>query len=104
MLMLAWTTVAARDDATRLATSCVTARLAACAQIDGPITSIYHWEGRIAEDQEYRITFKFVPANLGALEAQVLREHPYSTPEWIVCASTHVTEKYLSWARTSAQP
>jgi periplasmic divalent cation tolerance protein len=36
------------------------------------------------------------------LEAWILAEHPYETPEWIVVRAEHVAEKYLSWARTSS--
>lgn len=100
--MLAWTTVAKREDADRLAATSVSAGLAACVQIDGPITSYYSWEGRTEHNEEFRLTFKSLPARLKALEVHVLANHPYSTPEWIVCEATQVSEKYLSWARTSA--
>ena len=101
--MLAWTTVATREDAERLAISCVSARLVACAQIDGPITSVYRWEDLVEQCTEYRLTLKCLPANIGALETHVLADHPYATPEWIVCEASQVSEKYLSWARTNAQ-
>lgn len=100
--MLAWTSVSKREDADRLATNSVAAGLAACVQIDGPITSYYKWEGRTERTEEFRLTFKTLPAHLQALEILILDHHPYSTPEWIVCATTQVSEKYLSWARTSA--
>ena len=102
MMMLAWTTVSKREDADRLAAASVSAGLAACVQVDGPIASYYRWEGRTEHQQEFRLTFKTLPDRLPALEVYVLANHPYATPEWIVCAATRVSEKYLSWARTSA--
>lgn len=41
-MFVAWTTTTLRADADRLARGAVEARLAACAHIDGPVTSYYH--------------------------------------------------------------
>jgi periplasmic divalent cation tolerance protein len=101
-MFVACTTVARREDADRLAASAVTQRLAACVQIDGPVTSHFVWEGRQSAEQEFRLSFKVVPEGLAALERHVLKEHPYDTPEWIVLRAEHVGEKYLSWARANS--
>ena len=97
-MLVAWTTTADRADADRLARGAVEARLAACTQIDGPITSHYRWEGRLEQSTEYRIWFKCLRSNAAALTAWVQHHHPYDTPQWIVVEAEHVAEKYLSWA------
>jgi periplasmic divalent cation tolerance protein len=97
-MFIAWTTVATRAEAERLAAGAVAARLAACVQIDGPITSHYFWQGKTERSEEFRLTFKCLPAQLAALEAQVLAAHPYATPQWLVVRAERVAEKYLSWA------
>jgi periplasmic divalent cation tolerance protein len=101
-MLLAWTTVALRPDADRLAAQAVERHLAACVQIDGPIASHYRWQDRVEETQEFRLCFKCLPEQLLPLEAFVLSHHPYQTPEWIVVAAERVSEKYLSWARASS--
>ena len=101
-MFLAWTTTATKADAERLASGAVAANLAACVQIDGPIRSFYRWEGRLAQDEEYRLTFKCLSTQLSALAAFVHDHHPYTTPEWIALPATHVSEKYLSWAQANA--
>mgnify|MGYP000487919176 CR=1 FL=1 len=101
-MLVAWTTVAQRADADRLAALAVAGGFAACVQIDGPITSHYRWQGRSEQAQEYRLCFKFLPPMAKALEAQVLSAHPYDTPEWIVVRADHVGEKYLSWATANS--
>ena len=101
-MYLAWTTVARRDDAEKLATGAVAKGLAACVQIDGPIVSHYRWEGKVERTEEFRLQFKCVPSALAALEAHVHQEHPYDTPEWIVVHAERVGEKYLSWARANS--
>ena len=103
-MYLAWTTVGDRADADRLAGAAVAAGLAACVQIEGPVTSVYRWAGRIETAAEFRLTFKVIPARLAALEAQVLAAHPYTTPEWIVVRAELVAEKYLSWAQANSSP
>ena len=100
-MFVAWTTVALRKDANKLAASTVKAGLAVCVQVDGPISSHYRWKGKLHRDEEFRLSFKCLPDNIVALERHVLEHHPYDTPEWIVMKAEHVGEKYLSWARST---
>lgn len=83
-MWIAWTTVAARADAERLAADAVARGLAVCVQIDGPIVSHYRWQGRDHRAKEFRLCFKCLPARLAALKKQVLAAHPYEEPEWLV--------------------
>ena len=102
MLMIAWTTVAKREDADRIAAEAVGAGLAACVQVEGPVCSSYRWEGRLENAEEFRLMFKCLPGQLASLERHVLERHPYDTPEWIAIEADAVGEKYLSWARANA--
>jgi periplasmic divalent cation tolerance protein len=97
-MIIAWTTTANRAEADALARGAVEARLAVCAQVDGPIKSHYHWEGRLESAEEYRVWFKCLPANASALNLWVHARHSYATPQWIEVAAESVGEKYLSWA------
>jgi periplasmic divalent cation tolerance protein len=101
-MLIAWTTLATRDQAEELARAAIEQRLAACVQIDGPITSHYLWQGRTERAEEFRLCFKFLPAQQKALEAWVFAHHPYDTPEWIVLRAESVGEKYLSWAKANS--
>ena len=101
-MFIAWTTVAQRADADRLASDVVARHLAVCVQIEGPIVSHYRWQGQIERSEEFRLTFKCRPAGLAALEKHVLGSHPYSVPEWVVVRAEHVGEKYLSWAEANS--
>ena len=103
-MLVAWTTTAERADAERLARGAVEMRLAACAQVDGPITSFFHWEGRMEQAGEFRVWFKCLPANSAALSAWVHHHHPYATPQWIVVSADSVGEKYLSWVMANSTP
>jgi len=98
-MQLAWTTLSERTAAEELGRAAVEKGLAACVQIEGPIRSIYCWEGKVEEAQEFRLCFKLLPEHSAALEALVHRLHPYDVPEWVCVDAAHVSEKYLSWAK-----
>jgi periplasmic divalent cation tolerance protein len=102
MAMIGWTTVASRKHAETLAAGLIEARLAACVQIDGPVTAVYRWKGRIEYSDEFRIYVKFIDARFAAIEAWILAHHPYETPEWITVRAENVSEKYLSWMEASS--
>jgi periplasmic divalent cation tolerance protein len=101
-VFIAWTTVAHREEAERLAAEAVSRHLAVCVQIEGPISSFYQWQGRLERAEEFRLSFKCLPAQLAALEHEVLASHPYDTPEWLVVEAVRVGEKYLSWANANS--
>ncbi|MGH8573573.1 MAG: divalent cation tolerance protein CutA, partial [Gammaproteobacteria bacterium] len=46
------------DAARALAAGVIEAKLGACAQIVGPITSVYRWEGEVQTEQEWRVEIK----------------------------------------------
>jgi periplasmic divalent cation tolerance protein len=101
-MLIAWTTLANREQAEELARAAIEQRLAACVQIDGPIVSHYLWQGRPERAEEFRLCFKFLPAQQKALEVWLFAHHSYDTPEWIVLRAESVGEKYLSWAKANS--
>ena len=96
-VMVGWTTTASRDEAETLAHGLVEAGLVACAQVDGPVTSIYRWKGAMEAAQEYRLTLKFAAGREGAVEAWIQGHHSYETPEWIYVVADGAAKNYLNW-------
>lgn len=101
-MLIGWTTVETRPQAVGLAQQLVAQKLAVCAQIEGPITSVYPWENKIEENTEFRLMINLLPHQMHAVESWILQHHPYETPEWIVARTEHVAEKYLSWAKANS--
>ncbi len=101
-MFIALTTVSDKNTADELAAGAVAAHLAACVQVEGPITSHYAWAGKQEKTEEYRLTFKAMPEQVELLKTWVHERHPYELPEWVVVKAEHVSEKYLSWARASS--
>lgn len=96
-VMIAWTTTATRDDAERLGRGLVEAGLVACAQVDGPITSLYRWDGKVETAQEFRLTLKFAADRETAVRAWVHERHGYQTPQWLGVRADIVSKNYLNW-------
>jgi tetratricopeptide (TPR) repeat protein len=101
MINIGWTTTTDRESAELLARGSIEAKLAACAQVEGPIRSFYRWEGKPESAEEYRITFKFIPERAQELETWIRENHPYEIPEWLTIQSQSVLADYWQWARES---
>jgi len=91
------TTIENSEQAQKLGRDLVEKRLAACAQVDGPINSVYWWQGRVEEAQEWRLTLKTVRAHYDRLEEEILRLHPYTTPEILATPIEAGSADYLDW-------
>ena len=96
-LMIGWTTTETRQEAERLASGAVERRLAACAQIAGPITSIYTWEDKLEKNTEFRLVFKFAEPKAEKLQSWILENHPYKTPQWVAVKADKADPDYLEW-------
>jgi periplasmic divalent cation tolerance protein len=90
------TTLSSRAQATALAKSVVSARLAACAQML-PIRSVYWWEGRVQSGAEVLVQFKTRQARVRELLAFIRARHPYEVPEIIVTPILAGDPDYLAW-------
>ena len=74
------------ETATRIGRSLVERGLAACANVGGPLRSIYRWNGEIACDEEWSLTVK-TRLDLAEDAAALIRaEHPYDLPAVVVQA------------------
>ena len=94
------TTLETREQATELAHAAVKERAAACVQIIGPITSVYRWEGKVDETEEFLLLLKAPTERLARLIEFIRDRHPYDTPELTAVESLFADDRYLAWART----
>lgn len=91
------TTTDSAAEATKIARAVIEARAAACAQVLGPITSTYRWEGEVVTDEEFLVRMKTSSACYTDLEQCVLEVHGYEVPEIIATPVTHGHQEYLDW-------
>jgi periplasmic divalent cation tolerance protein len=104
MYLQAETTVTTREDAEHLASEMVKCRLAACAQIVGPIRSMYWWEDEVQNDEEYLVLFKTRAALASKFKEQLSRIHSHDVPEVLLFTIEDGTKSYLDWLSAETQP
>ena len=92
-----FTTVEKREDANRIASSVVNKRVAACAQVLGPIHSTYWWKGKVEEAGEWLLMMKTRQDLFTALEKEIKAVHPYEVPEITALPIVAGSESYLQW-------
>ncbi len=98
------TTVGSQEEAQRIAESLVSARLAACVQLIGPIASTYRWQGKLETSQEWLCTIKTLRANYAALEAAIRAAHSYQVPEILAFDVVEGSRDYLTWLAAEVSP
>lgn len=96
-LLLVMTSLPNEEVAKVLAKRLIDAHLAACAQIQSGVQSIYRWEGRICEEQEAVLVAKTTALQWPAISAFIKQNHPYDVPEIIAQPITHSHTDYARW-------
>lgn len=91
------TTCAELDTARKLASAVVTARLAACGTVTPGVKSLFHWQGRIEEEEEVSLTLKTRADHREAVVKMLEEQHPYDLPviTWEEVGSTPDAEAWL---------
>jgi len=92
-------TAASRDEAVAIAQSLIQEGLAACVGMI-PIQSIYVWEGKTHQDDEWQLIIKTRLDCFRDLEAAVQKIHSYDVPEIIALPILAGSQPYLDWMAT----
>jgi periplasmic divalent cation tolerance protein len=77
------TTVDSAEMAEQLARTIISARLATCAQIVGPIRSVCRRQDKVEDAQEWQLLVRTMNGRLPELERHIKANHSYDTPEII---------------------
>jgi periplasmic divalent cation tolerance protein len=72
-------------------------RLAACANIMGPVRSIYRWQGKVETAREVAVIFKTRRAQFDRLAARVKELHTYECPCVVALPIVGGLPAYLDW-------
>ena len=91
------TTAGGREAAAAIGRAMVEKRLAACAQLIGPVTSTYRWKGKVETAEEWMCLMKTRSDLYRALERAICEAHPYEVPEVIAVPVEAGSAAYLKW-------
>ena len=97
-------TAGSQDEAARLGRLLVEARLAACANVIGPIRSFYWWDGAVQEDAEAALVLKTRADLVEALIAKVKDEHSYDCPCVVALPIETGNADFLAWIDAETRP
>ena len=80
----------------KIANELVKNKTIACVNIS-KIDSVYSWNGKIQNSQEYIVIFKTVTKNKIKLKKIIEETHPYDVPEIAEIDVTSINKSYLKW-------
>lgn len=95
--LIVLTTMPDQEAADRLARTLVEKKLAACVNIQGRMTSIYPWEGKIEQGTEHQLVIKTTARRYSELETCIKNHHPYRLPEILALPVASGAADYLDW-------
>ncbi|MGH3439033.1 MAG: divalent-cation tolerance protein CutA [Sciscionella sp.] len=90
------------DEARKLAGSAVEAKLAAGAQLSGPVISVFWHHGEYGTGEEWQVLLKTTEAQYPALERHLVEHHEWTNPEITAAPFAAGLAPYLDWVRRTA--
>jgi len=94
-------TTSSREEAEKIAKTLLEERLVACANIIGPVHSLFWWQGKIDTAQEHLILMKTRKDLFSKLSERVKALHSYQIPEIIAVPIVKGFKPYMEWLEDS---
>lgn len=95
--IMVYVTTSSKKEAEKIAQTLLEEHLIACANIVGPVSSHFHWNGIIDSAEEYLMILKSRADLFASLEARVRALHSYEVPEVIAVPIVDGSMGYLDW-------
>ncbi|MFG2046437.1 divalent-cation tolerance protein CutA [Micromonospora sp. NPDC048935] len=92
-----------RAAAVELAEGATAARLAAGAQVAGPVSSVYWHLGEQGTSEEWQVLLYTTTDRYPRLEAYLIDAHPWENPQVTATAVVHASADYLAWVRRTVE-
>ena len=98
------TTTDSRAEAMELARVAVESRLAAVAQVSGPMASTYWWDDGVERAEEWLVMLKLPADRYEELAALLTERHSYDEPEIVATPIVRGADTYLTWITEETRP
>lgn len=89
-------TASSEQEAKVIAKSLVESQLAACVSLI-PIQSIYTWQEKLHQEQEWQLLIKTELALFEMISAKIQQLHSYEVPEIVAIPLVAGSNSYLQW-------
>ncbi len=94
-------TTSSKQEAEKIAQQLLEDKLIACANIVDPVSSLFHWAGKIDHAEECLMLMKSRADLFEALSAKVKALHSYEVPEVLALPVLKGSAAYLGWLGNS---
>lgn len=98
-IVLLYSTFPDRESALKAAHALVEKRLVACVNVNEGITSIYRWEGKIAQENEVTLIAKTQQKTLERAINHLKQLHPYTVPCIVALPVVDGHVAFLDWVK-----
>lgn len=95
--VIVFMTTATKEEAEKIARNLLNERLIACANIVGPVSSLFWWKGKINQASEFLVLMKTSSGVFEKLAMAIKRMHSYDVPEIIAVPIAKGERTYLEW-------
>jgi len=90
-------TTATKKEAENIARNLLNQRLIACANIVGPVSSLFWWKEKISRENEFLVLMKTRSDIFEKLATAIKQVHSYEVPEIIAVPIAKGEQSYLEW-------
>ncbi len=94
-------TVANKQEGEKISQKLLDEKLIACANIVGPVSSHFHWGGKVEAAEEFLVLMKSRMDLFEALSLRVKALHSYEVPEVLALPIIGGSKTYLDWLCSS---
>jgi periplasmic divalent cation tolerance protein len=97
------TTAGSRDEAQKIAHALVDRQLAGCVNIVPQVSSVYRWQGKVEEAEEWLLIIKTTRAAFEHIRSALQALHSYELPECVCMVIEDGSPEYLQWLADSVR-
>jgi periplasmic divalent cation tolerance protein len=90
-------TASSKQEAESISQKLLEQKLIACANIVGPVSSHFHWKGKVERSEEFLVLMKSRLDLFEELSSSVKALHSYEVPEILALPVVAGSKSYLEW-------
>lgn len=101
--LVVFVTVPSKEEGENIAKVLLEQRLCACVNVHNGLSSFFHWEGSISQENEVLLIIKTKTSLYEQLETSVKKHHSYTVPEIVAIPIKLASKSYTDWIDESVQ-